>query len=487
MRRRLLLIPLAGLALIAGLIGSPRVAHAQTPPSMTVAAPHENEGYAGTTATIFDNIGGTATAYGGATVNQVWVGIASHSNPAACTINTLNPLSRVSWLETLDYPEKWGCAPNDAASNEGVVYTGLNTPNATWAWEPDATELALLSPTSGGGDYELDAYVEDSNGLVTQYTTPENTAGLIDFTYAPVASSADLGYVTILFGRAQWETMDESCNNVNANTKTLGNVGTYLNGLGYVADAETVIDYAQDATNGTPCQTANDYATWAQLSNLASNDGWGVTSETLDYPTPYSALEGDAAAETTGTKTTLASEGFGASDPGMLSYPDNLYYDSGGTAGSNTPVQVNNVEGNFSWGRTYAGFRDTEDGELYEGFQSTFSVNGGAVGTCDAQFNCTGYDSPTELEQQVAVLPANTWTSVQFYKFVTGSGSFMDDHQLWQWNCTGAASTHYTWTAEVYCYNDFQSFVGAIGEDNSNGTSSFEVTTPTVVGAAWGQ
>jgi DNA-binding beta-propeller fold protein YncE len=440
-----------------------------TPPVVTLTTPSLNQLYDSSgpvtlTGTATDNVGVTSVTYE----------IQDSDNPANCTSNA-TVLLNVSYLQPNG---TWTC--NQKFMNATVASPGATS--TTWS----ATVTQALPP----GDYQVQLKALDAAG------NSAGTGGTTAFGYGPTATAANPGRLTILFGRSQWEANNKNCAAVPAaNTVTLAQVASDLSAMTPARTATTAIvdTYATQAQNnpGNPCTGGDVYASWDQLKSLRDTNGWSAVSATKSYKVPFaSAAPGavDYNAEICGSLTAtngLNANGF-TNAWGMLAYPNNDF----GTTDANATIQTTYTNQCFAFGRTYQRTRNVQSRMGAPYYQATNSVLGG---TCnDAANACASivvlnqqnktqfYKSPQAIANLMNVA-GDEWVVVQFYKFVTGSGSILDKNgNPMRWDCTGANwQDHYTFEPETYCYTDFLTAVQSI-------PANVVTTDPASVATAWG-
>lgn len=76
------------------------------------------------------------------------------------------------------------------------------------------------------------------------------------------------------------------------------------------------------------------------------------------------------------------------------------------------------------------------------------------------------YMLPSQLATTISALPGR-WTSVQFYRFVTGSyGSPSSTSSQPAWDCTAPdTGSHWSHQPETYCWNDFCAFLDRLPQN----------------------
>lgn len=82
------------------------------------------------------------------------------------------------------------------------------------------------------------------------------------------------------------------------------------------------------------------------------------------------------------------------------------------------------------------------------------------------------YNAPETLIADLRDAPPGSHSTIQFYRLVTGN--VPGSHQ-----CTGPTSTHMTYTAELYCYEDLQRVIALLPTD-------YVATDALTVAQPWG-
>ena len=279
--------------------------------------------------------------------------------------------------------------------------------------------------------------------------------------------AANPGMLTLLFGRTQWVSADKQCDPL-PNTVTLGRVAVLMKERGVSGVGNVVVK-----RQGNHQSCFSNYVvspSWNDLTQLRTQFGWTFTSAGMTYANMKNLTPTEQHAEACGSVGALARRGHTRAW-GLFAYPNNQFTEK---------MQSQVVKKCFAFGRVYRDSWTTQaEGTKWPNFQSTVSVNGG---TCnDTSLPCaTGvanqrYMTPAELIPKVRV-PGGAWSTVQFYRFVTGTSA---PGTAMQWNCTGPESAHWTSDAEIYCIRDFLRVVDAIPD-------TVKVTDPATVAETWG-
>jgi hypothetical protein len=404
------------------------------------------------------------------------------------------------------------------------ILNGVSTQVCSWSWAPPTQPYPA-------GSYVIVAKTKDNN-------LPPDVELVAQNYYFSVSDSGTPGpFLTFDFGRTTWaQYLNHLCTNPLGGTlggeytlqqiadqmKTINPNYPALFGVGNVIINRTL-------TTGQECADSIAYPNWSQLANLRSTDGWMFVSAGMVYnnlllyqsnPTqpipdiaknqfPAITPAPDMQTEICGSATALATNGY-PEGKGMFAYPNN------GASNATSPdlLQTNYTINCFRWGRRYSPVQQTYGIQVPSGptskpkndnppaaplwYSRTISINGG---TCwDEQVDvpgvpngsgvrCTGrpttasatYQSVPELLNMVQSMSAGHWVQLQFYRLVWGSniGGLGA-----QWDCTSSDwAQHWTSSAELYCYNDFQTVIAAIPPgvtiaDPQTVATAFGRTTP---------
>ena len=289
-------------------------------------------------------------------------------------------------------------------------------------------------------------------------------------TSVPVARAEPApGFVSVLFGRMQWATVDRSCTAL-PNTVDLGTVKRALEtrdipATGIVITSWTAEDRFRCLGGTTKVPGWNTITKWHA-------DGWSFVSggthadmTELTYAQRWN--------ESCGSLPVFARHGIDAS--GMFAYGNNRYTDA---------IQTDPVRRCFDFGRRYSGSLNhrSSAGPLW--YAHVHSVNGGKCN--DPTLGCytKRYPSPRRYWSPVAMASRiraaeNTWYALQFYRFVRRSSA----GPRFAWNCKGPDwRKHFTSHSELYCYRDFLLVMDALARAAKRGVV---VADPATVAEAW--
>jgi hypothetical protein len=300
------------------------------------------------------------------------------------------------------------------------------------------------------------------------------TAAIVVAAPAPVGGVTPTptpGFLTLLFGRAQWVST-ENCVPIPG-ALTLGWVASHLHRAGLPISTTVVLDRTADSKPLCWSSYAMQ-ATWVQLRKLRKDYGTSVESGSRSYANMVRLSPTRQWRESCGTLKTFNDEGFTRAW-GLFAYPNNRW---------TTRIQRNVVSRCFSYGRTYKGGRNRRQDLTSPWFQRTVSIGGGAC--WDRSRRCydeqlvgvrSRYRPPSDLSELISIIRPNQWVVIQAYRMVTG----VHHGRFFSWDCrTDKWRRHWTSTPELYCWSDYFDVVSHI-------PSSIVVTDPTSVAIAWGR
>jgi hypothetical protein len=283
---------------------------------------------------------------------------------------------------------------------------------------------------------------------------------------APRAAAAGGGYLTVLFGRSQWQGA-VSCT-LLPNPVTLDDAVGYAAARGVRSTGGVVLAYTRDTTRR--CTGKQIYPTWSDLAALRSKYGFQAISQSRSYNTWNKLTTAqEFYDESCGTLPELRSHGFDRAW-GLFSYPNNRQ----------PAVALPVVTSCFAFGRSYGHRLNTKAPSLRSPYLvRTLSVSGGRC--ANPALPCSTLAQPAYLPPEsyadLLAPPAGTYALVQFYRFVVGVGKI----GRLSWDCTGASSAdHWTTDGEVYCWNDYQKAITLVSRTATT-------TDPATVAEAWGR
>jgi hypothetical protein len=337
------------------------------------------------------------------------------------------------------------------------------------------TTWSVSLPVLPNGDYMLSVQARDRAG--------KSAIASVAFGTGPAPTATTPGFLTLLFGRAEWVAASSSCVPVPGQP-TLINIAqglaTVQPGLPRTGVADPVTDWvgAQSET----CVHHDPYPSWLDLATLRDTYHWGTVSEGESHANMTTLTSAQQVTESCGALTDPG--GFyahgDASAWGMFSYGNNQF----------TPtIQTGVVAKCYAFGRTYKGGRNIEGSMLPNDMQVTNSILGG---TCNAS-PCAGEKNPTRNQKGNVIyylapstlvnlmnVAGGQWVVVQMYKLVTGTcATTTTSCGGLAWNCNGAWQTHWTSKPELYCYPDYMAAVATI-------PASVVTVDPATVANAWG-
>jgi hypothetical protein len=328
----------------------------------------------------------------------------------------------------------------------------LGTPGAT------ATTWSATLASLPSGDYDLYVQSMNKSGVAAKAT--------VEFGDGPAPTSSSPGYLTLLFGRAQWVAASPTCVPVPGQPTLM----TIAQGLAAAQPstprsgvADVVTEWA--GAYSEMCVHHAPYASWQDLDAMQDTYSWSMVSQ----------------GETHADMTTLTTAQQVTESCGSLTDPEGLYAHEAADAWGmfsyansklNTTIQTTVVDNCFAFGRTYRGGRNVRSAMLANNFQQTNSILGG---TCNA-WPCAGESTQTRNQKGVVIyyqppislvnlmnVAGDEWVVVQMYKLVTGTCALTTKTcGGLAWNCTGAWQTHWTSKPELYCYDDYMAAVATI-------------------------
>ena len=360
-------------------------------------------------------------------------------------------------------------ATGDAWRSHTFTVAASGSLSATLTWGSPSARLSLaLSRSNGDGSW---TWVKGAQGAQPLRMTASVTAGSWRLrvkalaggsSYTLIASYPSsppppppIGagpYMTIMMGRAiDGIALDSSCGQMSPQAKPLSDVAVELASHGLRATAPVTLSQVHETDNA--CQGGLLYASWAELEQLRDADGWDVVPRgpTNDVIT---GLTGQALWDATcGVLPAFTAHGF-PDAWGLYAYPQNRWVSG--------DQQV--VKSCYAYGRQYAGLGVSNRIPVADPYwDQVVSVNGGRCNNpalaCYNDPNVKNgrrYMLPSQLATTISALPGR-WTSVQFYRFVTGSyGSPSSTSSQPAWDCTAPdPGSHWSHQPETYCWNDF--------------------------------
>jgi len=321
--------------------------------------------------------------------------------------------------------------------------------------------LAVTTPgdvtAAGPGPLHPAALVQTATTVATGTTPPPDGA-----------------FLSLHFGRTQWEQRDATCSTILPNTVTLLEVAEELAKRHLKAVGHVVVNRTSSTTT-RDCANRFAYPTWDDLAVLRDTYHWSFVSAGQSYADMTKLTPAQQRAESCGSLRAFREHGHTRAH-GMFAYPNNKLTDE---------IQANVVATCFGFGRKYGSGKNDRAATAAPYYQSTVSFNGGAcndlAATCSDPATHGGrrYALPRQVAN--AMKPtANQWSAVQFYRFVVGSREDAAD-PTFAWDCTSPnVSQHWTSKAEIYCWEDYKSALDQIPPD-------VIVTDPVGVGRAWGR
>jgi hypothetical protein len=281
-------------------------------------------------------------------------------------------------------------------------------------------------------------------------------------------------FVSLLFGRMQWvstRSVDGQCRPL-PNTVDLGTVKASLDARNVDATGIVIVDRTRE--QGFRCAGYTMHPGWDTLMAWHA-EGWRFVSggthadmRTLTYSEQWY--------ESCGSLAVFTEHGIDAS--GLFAY---------GGDRLDAEAQEDPVSTCFEFGRRYDELPNERATVGPPWWALVDSVNGGmcndeTLPCFERQFRApTRYDSPHEMASELVGAAPDTWTALQFYRFVTGSYS----DGTYAWDCTSPDwRHHFTSHTEMYCYDDFSIVADAYRTAIDGGAV---LADPESVANAWGR
>ena len=293
--------------------------------------------------------------------------------------------------------------------------------------------------------------------------------------FSPVSARAALtqGYISILFGRTQYASVDGAGCHALPNTITLDEAAAAMDARGLTGVGNVIVN--RTPTSGISClnDTVSSHPGWDWLAARAAQ-GWRFVSASADYADITALGYADQVRESCGSLAAFSSHGLDGAQ-GMFAYPNNKW---------TVAIQADPVSACFDYGRQYGPGTNIQSQMRAPWFASVWSVNGGNCNdvalACYAAGASQRYMSPDSIAAAMNVGPGS-WLNVQFYRFVTGSYAGAQS----QWDCTSSDwRQHWSSLPELYCFDDFLHVMDAAQIAASAGAT---VTDPHSVAIAWGR
>jgi len=359
---------------------------------------------------------------------------------------------------------------------------------STWSDQPSFSNGVLASqgvtttpwsvtlPKLPAGDYVLNVRTTGKSG--------KSATASVDFGAGAAPTASTPGYLTLLFGRAEWVAASSNCVPVPGQPTLI----TIAQALAAESPPRTgVADPVTDwvGTQTETCVHHDPYPSWQDLDTLKNTHGWSVASEGESHTYMTTLTTAQQIVESCGALTNpdgFYAHGFGDAW-GMFSYANNEF---------TTAIQTGVVAKCYAFGRTYRAGRNVLGQMLPNDMQQTNSILGGtcnmsALSQCPGESTATrnmhgnviNYDPPSSLVNLMNVA-GNQWVVVQMYKLVTGTCALATKScGGLAWNCNGAWQTHWTSKSELYCDADYMAAVASI-------PANVLTVDPATVATAWG-
>jgi hypothetical protein len=424
----------------AGVVVSPEVEAATAAPTVLVTSPSSNELFL---------VPGTVTFAGTATDSAGVTGVSY----------------QVEERETSRFLQAAGTWSGTSSS----AHAALEVPDAT------TTPWSVTLPSLPAGDYVLNVSTTNKSG--------KSATASVQFGAGPKPTVSTPGYLTLMFGRAEWVAASSSCVPVPGQPTLI----TIAQALAAESPPRTGVADPVTTWVGATSETCvhhDPYPSWQDLATLKNTYGWEFASEGETHAYMTTLTTPQQVVESCGALTNP--DGFyahGLGDTwGMFSYANNEY---------TVAIQTGVVEKCYAMGRTYKGGRNVFGQMLPNDMQQTNSILGGtcnesALSQCPGESTpthnqhgaVTYYDTPSSLVNLMNVA-GNQWVVVQMYKLVTGTCAVATKScGGLAWNCNGAWQTHWTSKPELYCEADYMAAVATI-------PAGVLTVDPATVATAW--
>ena len=337
----------------------------------------------------------------------------------------------------------------------------VQTPNTTGyvPWQTGVTSRLVRFTPGAEGTYKFVARLRNTTSNAATGWSPPG-----------VASTGHAAYLTLMFGRTNWQAVARTGCQPLPGAVPLDQVSAALVARGLRATGAVVVNRTRETTNF--CDSFVKYPSWQQLAQLRDQDGWTFVSAGTNYTDVTQLTPEQQQANTCGSLPTFVNHGH-LRAWGMYAYPNDK---------SNATVQSNVVSNCFSYGRKYGQGSISFSNLTSPWFQVTNTINGGPCN--DNALPCYNYPAirtrrympPTKLGTLMNP-GTDVWSTVQMYRLVTGAYA-NEDHK---WDCTSPDwRAHWTNQHELYCFNDYLMALDTI-------SPHVVVTDPATVATSWGR
>ena len=372
------------------------------------------------------------------------------------------------------------CVPTGTTCGTYLQAPSSGALGSVWVSMPAALTFDAGSTLSGtysltvsnlpNNTYRVGAYVVDA---VTK-TGPRSTT---DFTVeaTPVSpQNPSPGYVTVLWGRSNWQVAWGSGCTTTAGALTLEDAAKELAAHKLFGVGGVVINRTQE-TQRTCFGNYVTQPSWDDLARLRDVYGWRFVSQGMGYSNmTLMQTDEERYAESVATLPVLESHGHTRAW-GAFNYPNNK---------QDAAAQAV-VTKAFAFGRKYGKGTNTKASvSAYPYVMSTASVNGGRCtnpalpcSTMKVANNRVTTTVPS-LASLLSPKDSSQWNVVQFYRLVEGRQGAMGD--AYAWDCSSPSWTD-RWTSqpEIYCVESLREVL------NSRTTTSVAVD-PATMAETWG-
>ena len=286
------------------------------------------------------------------------------------------------------------------------------------------------------------------------------------------AQKATPGYITIMWGRTNWQaTTGKNCQ-VVPGTRTLEQNAQDMRAYGLKGTGGVVV--SRTADSGISCFAGyTQQPSWQEIAKLRDVYGWSFISQGMEYKN-MTLMKTDAQREYESIDTIPIMKAKGHSRAwGAFNYANNKQDDAARRV----------VMKGFAFGRKYWDGRNTRSVVMRDRIMSTNSVNGGRCNNPNLpcyNMKVVNNRRSTGVDKMIRVLNPGQdgWGVLQFYRLVEGKRGKIGDS--FAWDCS-SSDWRNRWTSqpELTCR---ESFLDAL-----RGRSKTAVSVdPATVADSWG-
>ncbi len=265
------------------------------------------------------------------------------------------------------------------------------------------------------------------------------------------------GYLTVMWGRSNWEQASSPNCQGTPGTVTLQRSATELKKYGIWGVGGVVTGRTNEASHQCINNSVSQ-SSWQDIANLRTAYSWKFISQSKTYTDMSQPMTpAQLFAETGGTYTTLKAHG-NSKAWGAFNYPN----------GKQSLEAQRMAMRYFAFGRKYdsIGTNTRSVSTVFPYPMKTLSVNGGLCNNNDLEcYDSVGHDDDSEFVNQRTMSPfflgkrmspnPGEWNVVQFYRLVDGKTNELGDSVAW--DCTSNDwRNRWTSMSEMYCLNSFR-------------------------------